>query len=346
MAALSVLDLSYVAEGLKPSAALAQTVELAQACDRLGYTRYWVAEHHNIPSVASSAPEVIIARIGAATRRIRVGAGGVMLPNHAPLMVAERFKTLEAFFPGRVDLGLGRAPGTDPVTSYALRRHQAQSEQDVFLDRLQELILWETGGFAPQHPMSKVRPEPSDAPLPPLFLLGSSDFSAQLAGEIGVAFAFAHHFATHDAVDAMQTYRARFKPSRWRDRPLAILATSVVAADDAAQAERLAASADLSALRRAQGSYQPLPSPQTAAAYSYTDEERAIVRANRRRLFVGTGEAVRARLEQLAQATGADEIMIASPLYALAARRRCYEILAESFGLEKSACDRNDAQVL
>lgn len=337
MAPLSVLDLSYVAEGMKPSEALAQTVELAALCDRLGYARYWVAEHHNIPSVASSAPEVIIARIGAATRHIRVGSGGVMLPNHAPLMVAERFKTLEAFFPGRVDLGIGRAPGTDPVTSYALRRHQAQSEEDVFLDRLQELILWETGGFPAQHPMSKVRPEPSDVPLPPLFLLGSSDFSAQLAGEIGVAFAFAHHFATHDAVDAMRAYRARFKPSRWRDRPLAILATSVVAADDESEAERLAASADLSALRRARGGYQPLPSPETAAAYPYTDEDRAIVRANRRRLFVGAGADVKPRLEELAKATGADEIMIASPLYDAKARRRCYEILAQAFGLAPPA---------
>ena len=333
MTALSALDLSYVAEGMAPSAALAQTVDLARLVDRLGYTRYWVAEHHNIPSVASSAPEVIIARVGAATRAIRVGAGGVMLPNHAPLMVAERFKTLEAFFPGRIDLGLGRAPGTDQVTSYALRRHQAQNEQDVFLDRLQELILWETGGFPAQHPLSRVRPEPADVALPPLYLLGSSDFSAQLAGEIGVAFAFAHHFATHDAVDAMRKYRDGFKPSRWRDRPLAILATSVVAADTDAEAERLAASADLSGLRRARGSYQPLPSPETAAAYAYTDEDRAIIRANRRRLFVGAGASLKPRLDALVAATGADELMIASPLYAAEARHRCYEILGQAFAL-------------
>ena len=158
--------------------------------------RYWVAEHHNLPSIASSAPDIMIGQIAAITTHMRIGSGGVMLPNHAPLMVAERFKVLEALFPGRIDLGLGRAPGTDPATSYALRRRQGISEEDDFLERFNELMLLETRGFPAGHPFHNVRAMPSDVPLPPIYLLGSSDYSAQLAGQIGAAFAFAHHFAT------------------------------------------------------------------------------------------------------------------------------------------------------
>lgn len=221
MTILSVLDLSFVTEATPPSASLANSVDLAILADRLGYARYWVAEHHSLASVASSAPEVIIARIAAATRRIRVGAGGVMLPNHAPLMVAERFRTLEAFFPGRIDLGLGRAPGTDQTTAYALRRHQIQerdAEQD-FLERLQELILWDTGDFPDSHPFKRIAVMPSDVRLPPIFLLGSSDYSAELSAQIGMGFAFAHHFASYDASEALRAYRARFQPSAWRATP-------------------------------------------------------------------------------------------------------------------------------
>ena len=175
--------------------------------------RYWVAEHHNLPSIASSAPDIMIGQIAAVTSHMRIGSGGVMLPNHAPLMVAERFKVLEALFPGRIDLGLGRAPGTDPATSYALRRRQGISEEDDFLERFNELMLLETRGFPAGHPFHNVRAMPSDVPLPPIFLLGSSDYSAQLAGQIGAAFAFAHHFATFDAAEAMRLYRDNFRPS-------------------------------------------------------------------------------------------------------------------------------------
>jgi luciferase family oxidoreductase group 1 len=330
---LSVLDLAFVGEGVAPSQALAGALDLAAHVDRLGFRRYWVAEHHNMPSVASSAPDVILARVGAATRRIRLGSGGVMLPNHAPLMVAERFKTLGAFFPDRVDLGLGRAPGTDQVTSWALRRLQAGNEEDVFLDRLQELIAWEFGGFPKDHPVSRVRPEPSDVPLPPIFLLGSSDFSAQLAGEMGFGYSFAHHFATHDAASSMLDYRRRFKASRWRDRPHAILATSVVAAESDEEAERLAAGPDLAALRRSRGVFAPLPSPETAALQDYSDAERAFIRANRKRLIVGSIARVRERLARLAEETQADELMIACPIYEPAARKACFGLLAQAFNL-------------
>src|SRR5215470_9884648 len=197
---VSVLDLSPVTTGGSGATALRNSIDLAKLADQLGYARYWVAEHHNLPSVASTAPDIMIGQIAAATSRIRVGSGGVMLPNHAPLTVAERFHTLEALFPGRIDLGIGRAPGTDPITSVALRRRQDIRDDDDFLERLQEMLLTESKGFPDNHPFAKLRAMPSDVPLPPLFLLGSSDYSAQLAASIGAGFSFAHHFATHDAI--------------------------------------------------------------------------------------------------------------------------------------------------
>src|SRR5215469_5174822 len=180
MIPLSILDLSVVTTATKPAAALRNSIDLARHADQLGYVRYWLAEHHNLASVASPAPDLMIGQIAAVTRHIRVGSGGVMLPNHAPLMVAERFKMLEALFPGRIDLGLGRAPGTDPVTSYALRRRQgiSENEDDDFLDRFQELLLFASGGFPEKHPFRAIRPMPAEAPLPPVFLLGSSHYSA------------------------------------------------------------------------------------------------------------------------------------------------------------------------
>src|SRR5712691_10431255 len=244
MRPLSVLDLSFVTSGGSGAAALADSLDLAKLADRLGYTRYWVAEHHNLPSIASSAPEIMIGQIAAATSHMRVGSGGVMLPNHAPLMVAERFKVLEALFPGRIDLGLGRAPGTDPVTSYALRRRQDADGDDDFLQRFQELILFDSGAFPEGHTFRSIRAMPEDVALPPIWLLGSSGYSAQLAAMVGAGYSFAHHFADHDAVDAMLSYRAQFKPSPARPEAYAILACAAVCADSDAEAERLAATID------------------------------------------------------------------------------------------------------
>src|SRR5262247_2000458 len=219
MLALSVLDLSPVTTATSGAQALRNSLDLAQLADRLGYTRYWVAEHHNLPSIASSAPDIMIGQIAALTRTIRVGSGGVMLPNHAPLVVAERFKLLEALFPGRIDLGLGRAPGTDGPTAYALRSRLDRREGDDFLERLHELTLWETRDFPPGHPYNNVVAMPDDSPLPPIWLLGSSDYSSELAAQVGMGFAFAHHFASYDAVAAMTNYRRHFKPSGWRQTP-------------------------------------------------------------------------------------------------------------------------------
>src|SRR6266513_528267 len=331
--ALSVLDLSPVAAGSSGAVSLHNSIDLARLADRLGYTRYWLAEHHNLPSIASPAPDIMIGQIAAATTRMRVGSGGVMLPNHAPLMVAERFKVLEALFPGRIDLGLGRAPGTDPVTSYALRRRQDAGEDD-FLERFQELLLFESNAFPEGHPFRSVRAMPQDVPLPPIWLLGSSGYSAQLAAMVGAGFSFAHHFADHDAVAAMLSYRDRFKPSSARAMPYAILACAAVCADSEAEAERLAATIDLNFVRRSGGEYAPLASPEEAAAYPYSPAERALIARNRRRVFVGTKATVLERLSPLISATKADEVMITTMIHDHTARRHSYELLAEAFALQ------------
>jgi luciferase family oxidoreductase group 1 len=331
MPPVSVLDLSFVTSGSTPAQALRNTLDLARHADRLGYTRYWVAEHHNLPSVASGSPEIMIGQIAAVTERIRVGAGGVMLPNHAPLMVAERFKLLEALFPGRIDLGLGRAPGTDPVTSYALRRFQEERGRDDFQERLHELLMLENRRIPDGHPFHKIEIMPSGVPLPPIWLLGSSDYSAHLSAQLGMGFAFAHHFASHDAADAMLSYRRGFAPSEWRSEPHAILTVAVICADTDEEAERLASSAELNVLRRMRGEYAALPSPEEAMAYPYSASEREALQRNRARLFVGSTEKVRALVMPLVEATQADEVMITAAIYDHAARKRSYELAAGAF---------------
>src|SRR3981081_1771054 len=337
MIPLSILDLSVVTTGTKPAAALRNSIDLAVHADRLGYVRYWLAEHHNLASVASPAPDLMIGQIAAATQHIRVGSGGVMLPNHAPLMVAERFKMLEALFPGRIDLGLGRAPGTDGATAYALRSRLDRREGDDFLERLHELTLWETREFPPGHPFNNVVAMPDDTPLPPIWLLGSSDYSSEFAPRVGLGCAFAHHFASHDAVDALTHYRARFKPSRWRSTPHGILAVAVVAAETDAEAEQLASSMDLNRLRRDRGQYLPLPSVEEALAYPYTDAERASIARNRSRLFVGSSASLMAKLQPVITGTPADELMIITAVYDHGARKKSYSLLADAFGLGKKA---------
>jgi luciferase family oxidoreductase group 1 len=330
---LSVLDLSPVTTATPGSVALRNSLDLARLADKLGYKRYWVAEHHNLANIASSAPEIMIGQIAAATSEIRVGSGGVMLPNHAPLMVAERFKVLEALFPGRIDLGLGRAPGTDPVTSYALRARQEPREGDDFLERFQELLLLERGGFPENHPFRKVHAVPADVALPPIWLLGSSGYSAELAAAVGMGFAFAHHFADYDATSAMLSYREHFKPSATMNAPYAILGVAVIAADSDSEADRIASSADLHYARRAKGEYAPLASPDEAAAYPYAPIDRERIARQRNRLIVGGVETIKKRLLPLIEATRADEIMVTTMVYDHAARRHSYELLAQAFGL-------------
>lgn len=335
MIPLSVLDLSVVTTETRPAAALRNSIDLARHVEGLGYVRYWLAEHHNLASVASPAPDVMIGQIAAVTNHMRVGSGGVMLPNHAPLVVAERFKMLEALFPGRIDLGLGRAPGTDGPTAYALRSRLDRREGDDFLERLHELTLWETRDFPHGHPYNNVVAMPDDAPLPPIWLLGSSDYSSELAAQVGMGFAFAHHFASYDAIAAMTNYKNRFKPSGWRATAHAILAVAVVAAETDAEAEKLASSMDLNRLLRERGQYLPLPSPAEALAYPYTDADRAVIARNRSRLFVGSPATLMQKLQPLIAASQADELMIITAVYDHAARKKSYGLLAEGFGLAK-----------
>jgi luciferase family oxidoreductase group 1 len=257
-----------------------------------------------------------------------------MLPNHAPLQVAERFKVLEGLFPNRIDLGIGRAPGTDPATSYALRRRQEDPAGDDFLDRFQELLAFEGRLFPDGHPFHKVNAMPADVPLPPLYLLGSSGYSAQLAAHVGAGFSFAHHFSDFDPVGPMMAYREQFKPSATRDKPLAILALHVVCADTDTDAERLATSVDLNFALRRQGRYQPIPSPEEAAAHSYSPTDRALIGQNRARLVVGSKSTVMAHLEPLIKATQADEVMVTTMIYDHDARKHSYALLAEAFGLK------------
>jgi luciferase family oxidoreductase group 1 len=337
MIPLSVLDLSVVTTETRPAAALRNSIDLARHVDGLGYVRYWLAEHHNLASVASPAPDVMIGQIAAVTKNLRVGSGGVMLPNHAPLVVAERFKMLEALFPGRIDLGLGRAPGTDGATAYALRSRLDRREGDDFLERLHELTLWETRDFPQNHPYNNVVAMPDDTPLPPIWLLGSSDYSSDLAAQVGMGYAFAHHFAAHDAIDAMVHYRARFKPSGWRTTPHAILAIAIVTAETDAEAEKLASSMDLNRLRRDRGQFAPLPSPEEALAYPYTDAERASVARNRSRLFVGSPATVMQKLQPMIDASKPDELMVISAIYDHEARKKSYTLLADAYGLGKQA---------
>lgn len=330
MIPLSILDLSVVTTATRPAAALRNSIDLARHADSLGYARYWLAEHHNLASVASPAPDLMIGQIAAVTSRIRVGSGGVMLPNHAPLVVAERFKMLEALFPGRIDLGLGRAPGTDGATAHALRSRLDRREGDDFLERLHELILWETRDFPPGHPYNHVVAMPDDVPLPPIWLLGSSGYSSELAAQLGMGFAFAHHFASHDAVEEMTNYHAHFRPSGWRSVPHGILAVAAIVAETDAEAERIASSTDLNRLRRDRGEYLPLPSVEEALAYPYSEAERASTARNRSRLFVGSPATVMAMLQPLIAASKADELMIITAVYDHDARKRSYALLADA----------------
>jgi luciferase family oxidoreductase group 1 len=328
---LSVLDLSPVSSGSNGAQALRNTLDVARLADRLGYERYWLAEHHNLPSVASSAPEVMIGHVANVTSRIRVGAGGIMLPNHAPLKVAETFRVLEALHPGRVDLGIGRAPGTDPVTAAVLRRSRDGTGADDFPQQFSELLAYSGDGFPEGHPLRSVIAMPSDVVLPPIWLLGSSGYSAKAAGEMGLGYAFASHFSPRDPVPAMHAYRESFEPSEDFERPSAILAVSVICADTNEQAEELASSMQLAWVRMRSGNPGPLPSPKEAMDYTYSPAERRLADAYRSMQIVGDPQIVRARLEELAEHTASDEAMVTTNVYDHAERLRSYELLAEVF---------------
>jgi luciferase family oxidoreductase group 1 len=334
MVPLSVLDLSPVLAGVPESHALRHTLELAQAADRLGYRRYWLAEHHSIASVVSTAPEILIGHVADRTARIRVGAGGIMLPNHSPLHIAEVFRVLEALHPGRIDLGLGRAPGSNSITALALRRSRGRLAIDDFPESIDELIGYGENHLPADHPYASVRAMPTDAPLPPLWILGSTEDGAAIAASKGLGFAFAHHINPDSMLDASRVYRERFQASKSLSRPAMILAIAAICAGDAAQAQRLAATTELSWLRLRTGQPAPLESSEAALAYPYTPMERQIVKAARRHFVAGDPASVREQVTEWVAMTGADEVMVTTMLYEPRARLRSYELLAEAFGLE------------
>ena len=319
---LSVLDLVPVGDGTTAATALAGSVELARLAERLGYRRLWVAEHHNMPGIASSSPPVLIAHLAASTTTIRVGAGGVMLPNHAALVVAEQFGMLEALHPGRIDLGLGRAPGTDPVTAAALRRSPSLAADD-FPEQLRDLFLF----FDGTHP--QITAVPGRGYRPAVWMLGSSDFSARVAGALGLPFSFAHHFASQNTIAALEIYRQSFRPSSELEQPYAMIGVPVVCAETAEHARWLSGSSALSFVRLRQGRPTQVPTPEEAAEYVFTPMEREIVRGWTAPLIRGEPDHVRTELEALAQRTGADELMITTIVHGTTDRLRSYELLAQ-----------------
>ena len=321
---LSVLDLAPIPAGGTAGEALRATIALAREAERLGFTRFWVAEHHGMPGIASSSPPVLIAHIAEATSRIRVGSGGVMLPNHASLVVAEQFGMLEALHPGRVDLGIGRAPGTDRATAAAL----AHRGPDDFPRQLTDLLGFFTGQWPDGHPYASVRAVPGQGAGPDMWLLGSSGYSAQVAGVLGLPFAFAHHFSPANTLPALALYRQSFRPSEQLDGPHAMIAASVICADTDERARFLAGSAALSFMRLRQGRPGQVPSPEEAAAYPYSDLEKAFIAERQSTQLIGAPDTVRSGLEDLLKRTEADELMITTQTYDPADRLRSFELLA------------------
>jgi luciferase family oxidoreductase group 1 len=331
MLPLSALDLVPLGRGRTSGSALAASAELARAVDRLGYVRLWYAEHHNMPGITTTTPEILIAHVGPMTSRIRLGAGGVMLPNHSPLKVAESYRLLEALHPGRIDLGIGRAPGTDPLTALALRRSTNALGADDFVEQLGELRGYCDGTLPADHPFARIRAMPDDVGLPPIWLLGSSDYSALLAAKLGLGYAFAGHFSSDPPEGPMLVYRERFRPGPLA-RPHAILALSVFCADTDEAATRMASSMLVSISQLRTGRPQRLPSPDEAAAHVFTPAEQATVAFFRRLQIVGTPDKVRERIELAAKTTAADEVMVATHAYESDARLRSYELVAKAFG--------------
>lgn len=330
MVPLSVLDLATVATGSTAARALAETTRLALAAEGLGYKRFWVAEHHGMPAVASSAPSVLIAHLASVTSSIRVGSGGVMLPNHAPLVVAEQFGTLEALHPGRIDLGLGRAPGTDLRTARALRR-RSDLGAEHFPDDVVELI-----GYLAQSDDSDDRlgSVPGRGYLPEIWLLGSSLFSAELAGLLGLPYSFAYHFSPRLLDEALEIYRGSFQPSAFLLEPRTMVAVSVLSASDEEEARWLAHSSALSILQLRKGRLGLFPSPEEGAAYPFTASDRAVVEEAMATHLIGSPDLVKEGLTELQGRTGSDEIMLSTRTHSYEARARSLRLIAEVCEME------------
>lgn len=324
---LSVLDLATVPRGGTPRQAFERTIAVAQLAEKAGFRRFWLAEHHNLPGIASAATAVLIGHVAAHTGHIRVGSGGVMLPNHAPLIIAEQFGTLASLYPGRIDLGLGRAPGTDPLTARAIRGATAALEPD-FSVMLEELCRY----LRPAEPGRKVRAIPGEGLDVPLWLLGSSGYSAQLAGQLGLPFAFASHFAPRHVLAALELYRSTFQPSEALSAPYAMVAMNVVVAETSGQAEHLATSLRQRFLRMVRNRRGPLDPPVDDMAELWSDEERALVESMLQASAIGDPASATQQMQAFLDATLADEIIVSTDIYALEDRLRSFRLLAECLG--------------
>jgi luciferase family oxidoreductase group 1 len=336
---LSVIDQSPVPSGFTPADALHNTVELAQLADRLGYERYWIAEHHAMPTLACSAPEILIARIGAATSRIRIGSGGVMLPHYSPLKVAEQFRMLHALYPGRIDLGLGRAPGGSPLDSYALRRERVDRPlPDDFPEQLAGLSAFLHCEFPDKHPFKRILVSPAMPGAPHIWLLGSSMWSADAAAQLGLPYAFAHFISPEPTRAAIEHYYGRFTASTRLRKPKAIVALGAICAETDEEALRLMASARLMRRRRDRGEWLPVPTVEDAIAELGDAAFKPMADSSEwPRYFVGSSATLRSKFDDLAKALKLDEIMIVTIVHDHRARLRSYELLAKEFGLGVTA---------
>ena len=333
---LSVLDQSPIISGHTPAQAVHETVRLAQAAEKLGYHRYWMAEHHSIAALADPCPEILVTRVAAATSTIRVGTGGILLPYYSPFKVAEQFRMLEALYPGRIDLGIGRAPGGDQTTALAMGEGRYTGAEH-FPEQVQYLVAWLDGALPDGHPFAKVRAMPAGQTSPQVWLLGSSDYSGALAAQLGLRFAFAHFISAQGGDTVMRDYRASFKSSARETGPHALLCVFVICAETSAEADRLATSVDLRRLNMDYGVNAPVPNQQEAADYPYTEADRRRIAFHRRRVVLGTPATVRARLLELQAEYEAEELMVITITGDYGSRLKSYELLADACGL----CQRN-----
>lgn len=331
---LSVLDQSTAAKGRGQDEAIRETLSLAQRCDAWGYHRYWLSEHHNNHSIVGTAPEVLMAAIAAMTQRIRIGSAGVMLPHYSALKVAEQFRILEAIAPGRIDLGVGRAPGSDQLTALALNPNAAGAV-DLFPQQVRDLQAWVTGAPLPErHPFEQIKAHPLGSTSPDLWILGSSDYGAQLAAYFGLPYAYAYFFTEGRGTDeALALYRQNYRPSERYPEPIATICVWALAADTEAEARRQLTTREFWRVGFEKGLRLPLLTPQEAAAYPYTEQERVTIDKLRTRAIVGTADQVATRLNELAERFKLDELVIVTWSHDAAVRHRSYELLAQAFRL-------------
>ncbi len=333
---LSVLDQSMIVSGRSPGESIRETLELAKLCDRLGYHRFWLSEHHSSDSIAGSAPEVLLAALAVTTQRIRLGSAGVMLPHYSALKVAEQFRVLEALSPGRIDLGLGRAPGSDGRTALALNPNAAEAA-NIFPAQLRDLMAWVAGDALPDtHPFRSVHAQPEGPTAPQVWMLGSSNYGAQVAAYFGLPYCYAYFFTEgQGAMEALSLYRETYRPSARHSRPYSAIAVFAMAAETQQQADRQFGPREVWRAERERGRFVPLPSPDEAAAYPFNDVDRARNAVIRAQAAYGTPDVVRQRLTEIAEAHGADEVAIVTAMHDAEARRRSFELLADEFRLDE-----------